>query len=98
MFRPEWVKRQLPKAATWAVVVVAALSAYLLYRQWVTRPWTRDGQVRADIIKVTPQVNGNLVAVAVDDNQLVKKGELLLKIDPDYPEVGDLLHQLNDGR
>ena len=81
MFKFDSLKNYLPKLATWTLVVVAACSAYLLYSRWTSRPWTRDGQVRADIVKVAPQVAGYLVNVAVSDNQLVRQGDLLFEID-----------------
>ena len=46
------------------------------------RPWTRDGQVRALIVNITPRVAGNIVKVHVADNQFVRKGDPLLDIDP----------------
>lgn len=45
-------------------------------------PWTRDGRVRADVINVAADVSGIVVDVPVRDNQLVKKGDLLMQIDP----------------
>ncbi len=50
-------------------------------------PWTRNGQVRANVIKVAPRVSGPVVYVAVRDNQLVRKGDLLFQIDPSTYEV-----------
>jgi multidrug resistance efflux pump len=38
--------------------------------------------VRADIVKIAPRVMGYIVQVAVKDNQFVRKGELLFRIDP----------------
>ncbi len=64
-----------------ALVVTATLAAWALYARSVHRPWTRDGQVRADIIKVVPRVGGYVVKVRVKDNQFVRKGELLFQID-----------------
>jgi multidrug resistance efflux pump len=75
-------KKVAPKLATLTLVVVAAIAAYALYLRYTERPWTRDGQVRADIIKVAPRVEGYIVQVAVKDNQFVRKGELLFEIDP----------------
>jgi multidrug resistance efflux pump len=63
------------------LVVVAAIAAFVLYRHYADKPWTRDGQVRADIIKVAPRVEGYIVQVAVKDNQFVRKGELMFQID-----------------
>jgi multidrug resistance efflux pump len=76
------VKRNVPQLATLTLIVVAALAAYALYARYTDRPWTRDGQVRADIIKIAPRVEGYIVNVAVKDNQFVHKGDLLFEIDP----------------
>ncbi|QDT48959.1 Multidrug resistance protein MdtN [Symmachiella dynata] len=77
----QFAKVLIPKLITWSLVSIAAFGAYFLYMQWTEQPWTRDGQIRADIVKITPQVSGNLVKVAVRDNQFVHKGDLLLEID-----------------
>ena len=45
-------------------------------------PWTRDGAVRAYVVKVAPQVAGEIVQLPVADNQFVHKGDLLMLIDP----------------
>lgn len=72
-----------PQLLTWGLVIAGAISALLLYAQWTSRPWTRDAQVRATIIKITPQVNGNVVSVFVRDNEFVHKDDPLFEIDPD---------------
>jgi RND family efflux transporter MFP subunit len=38
--------------------------------------------VRANIVGIAPRVSGPIVQVAVHDNQVVKKGDLLFEIDP----------------
>ena len=81
MSKSEFMKESVPKLVTCVLVVVAAFSAYLLYGHLTSNPWTRDGQVRADIVKVAPQVEGYLVNVAVSDNQFVRQGDLLFEID-----------------
>jgi multidrug resistance efflux pump len=45
-------------------------------------PWTRDGTVRAYVVKVAPQVAGEIVSLPIADNQFVHKGDLLMLIDP----------------
>jgi len=52
------------------------------YWYYVTNPWTRDGQVRAQVIQITPRVTGPIVKLPVSDNQFVTAGELLFQIDP----------------
>jgi len=51
------------------------------YWDYVTNPWTRNGQVRAQVIQITPRVSGPLVKLPVVDNQFVKAGDQLFEID-----------------
>lgn len=67
---------------TGAVVLIAVIAVLLKYRDYVVNPWTRDGQVRADVVQITPRVSGPIVKLAVEDNQLVKTNDLLFEIDP----------------
>jgi multidrug resistance efflux pump len=66
---------------TGVVVLIAALAALSKYWAYVTNPWTRDGQVRANVIQVAPRVSGPIVTLPIRDNQFVKAGELLFEID-----------------
>jgi multidrug resistance efflux pump len=67
---------------TGAVVLVAVVAILIKYWDYVTNPWTRDGQVRAQVIQITPRVSGPIVTLPIKDNQLVKTGDLLFEIDP----------------
>lgn len=60
---------------------------YQKYQDYFENPWTRDGQVRANIIKVAPRVSGPIINVAVIDNQRVSRGDLLFEIDPETYQV-----------
>ena len=66
---------------TLGAVVVAGLVLASMFREYLFQPWTRDGHVRAQIIKITPRVSGPITELAVYDNQQVSKGELLFRID-----------------
>ena len=76
--------KKLPKSVllTGVVVVAALLSIVLKYWDYIANPWTRDGQVRANVIQVTPRVSGPIVRLPIRDNQFVRAGELLYEIDP----------------
>lgn len=65
-------------------LVVAAAVAVVLFKYWhyVTNPWTRDGQVRAQVIQIAPRISGPIVKLPIVDNQTVKAGDLLFTIDP----------------
>ncbi|WP_371181681.1 biotin/lipoyl-binding protein [Xanthomonas sacchari] len=68
-------------ALTAIVVLVAALLAHALWRHYMLSPWTRDGRVRAEVVRIAPDVSGLVDAVAVRDNQHVKRGDLLFSVD-----------------
>ncbi|MFZ9932554.1 MAG: efflux RND transporter periplasmic adaptor subunit [Chthoniobacterales bacterium] len=67
---------------TLGVVVLALMAALLMYGRYLTKPWTRDAYVRANVVGVAPRVAGPIVQIPVKDNQAVKKGDLLFQIDP----------------
>ena len=67
---------------TGTVVLVAIAVVLLKYWDYVVNPWTRDGQVRADVIQITPRVSGPIVQIGIEDNQFIKAGDLLFEIDP----------------
>ncbi|MGN6741520.1 efflux RND transporter periplasmic adaptor subunit [Dyella sp.] len=68
-------------AITAIVVLVAALAAHALWLHYMDAPWTRDGRVRADVVRVAPDVAGLVTRVAVVDNQAVRRGDLLFVLD-----------------
>src|SRR5215475_7900911 len=45
-------------------------------------PYTGDASVRTFVIRIVPEVSGKVVEVAVQDNQIVRTGDLLYRIDP----------------
>jgi len=77
------MKIALPiRFATTAVVLLAAvLLAHTLWSHYMYSPWTRDGRVRAEIVRIAPDVAGLVSRVNVIDNQAVKKGDVLFVID-----------------
>jgi multidrug resistance efflux pump len=72
---------------TGLVVVLAIVAALLMYARYVDRPWTRDAQVRANIVGIAPRVEGPIINIPIKDNQPVKKGDLLVEIDPSTYEA-----------
>ena len=68
-------------AVTLIIVALAVLVALWLWKRYETDPWTRDGHIRADIVRVTPDVAGLVTQVAVRDNQAVKPGDVLFVVD-----------------
>ncbi len=56
-----------------------------MWNHYLVGPWTRDGQVQANVVSIAPEVSGRIITLSVSDNQFVHKGDLLYEIDPfDY--------------
>jgi len=66
---------------TGIIVLIAVLVVVIKYGDYITNPWTRNGQVFAQVIQITPRVSGPLVKLPVADNQFVKAGDPLFEID-----------------
>jgi RND family efflux transporter MFP subunit len=76
------VKKYQKYGVTGSIVLLAALVLSFKYRNYVENPWTRDGQVCAEVVQITPRVSGPIVHLPIRDNQFVKTGDLLFEIDP----------------
>ncbi|HEY9128619.1 MAG TPA: HlyD family secretion protein [Sulfurovum sp.] len=76
------MKKIIKLLLTFTILATAAFFAYNKYRDYIENPWTRDGQVRTQVIQVAPRVTGMVTKIHVEDNQKVKKGDLLFEIDP----------------
>jgi len=71
-----------------AAVVLLAVASLVYY--YSGRESTDDAQVDGHIAPVSSKVSGNVAAVLVDDNQPVKAGQVLVRIDPrDYQAAAD---------
>ena len=67
---------------TVAAVCAAAALGWQAWQYYMGAPWTRDGTVRAYVVKIAPQVAGEIVQLPIADNEFVRKGDLLMLIDP----------------
>ena len=66
---------------TIVLVIAAVLAGTWLWRYYMLSPWTRDARVRADVVVIAPDVSGWVTDLAVQDNQQVKAGDLIMRID-----------------
>ncbi|MDN4546219.1 HlyD family secretion protein [Pseudomonas sp. C32] len=76
------MKTLFSRLTTVAVVVLALVLGWFAWEHYTRAPWTRDARVRADVVTLSADVSGRIVSLAVQDNQHVDKGQLLLEIDP----------------
>lgn len=75
------VKKIFSLMTTLVLVTASVYLAVLAYKKYEVSPWTRHGIVKADIIKIAPEVHGKIEQVYVANNQEIKKGDLLFRID-----------------
>ena len=75
----------LPWNTTWQVIVIStpifgAIALILTIN--VFQPISKDARVLRPVVQIVPRVTGRVIEVPVEGNRLVKKGEVLFKIDP----------------
>src|SRR5512138_1813836 len=63
-------------------LLVAAAAAYGAYLHFRDRVSSDDAQVDGHISAIAPKIAGNVIEVLVADNQEVKAGQPLVRIDP----------------
>jgi len=81
------LKTLIKLTLTLGIIALAIFYGYNRFKDYINNPWTRDGQVRTQVIQVTPRVNGMVIKIHVVDNQQVKTGDLLFEIDPSQYQV-----------
>ncbi len=72
---------------TLSMVGCAAVLSWHLWSFYMEAPWTRDAHVRADIVRLAPDVSGPVTQVLVSDNAQVEKGTPLFHIEADRFEL-----------
>ena len=68
-------------SVTSLMLLAAIWVGYRLWDYYMDEPWTRDGHVRAEVVPVAPDVSGFVTEVLVKDNERVKRGDVLFRID-----------------
>jgi len=77
----KWLPWNTTSQVTVVVIPIVALTALVLILN-VVAPSSSDVRVIKYVVQVIPQVRGRVIEVPVEPNRLVKKGELLFRIDP----------------
>src|SRR5580692_1498258 len=91
---PEKPKDRVPprrKSRVWkilvfvAVVALLALGGVFLWRYLNTYESTDDAQIDGHINAISGRISGNVIEILAEDEQIVKAGDILVRIDPrDY--------------
>ncbi len=78
--KPIWKRRRTVLIVTGiAVVVLLGVAIYVLLN--AGKESTDDAQIDADVVPLAPRVAGQVAAVPIVDNQAVRQGDLILRLD-----------------
>ncbi len=86
--KPANGKRKRALLGVAALVVLAGigwLAYYLLVARWHEQ--TDDAYAQGNIVNITPQTAGTVVAISVEDGMRVQAGQVLVQLDPNDAEV-----------
>jgi membrane fusion protein, multidrug efflux system len=79
---------RLHPGAKWGLLVIGlvlVVGGILVWRYYSTHESTDDAQIDGDIYPISSRVNGHVIGVEVHNNEFVKEGTVLVRIDPtDY--------------
>ena len=76
----KWLPWNTTSQVTVVIIPIVALATMILTLN-VVAPSTNDVRVMKYVVQIVPQVRGRVLEVPVEPNRLVKKGELLFRID-----------------
>ncbi len=74
-------RRRTKYLVTTLLVIGALVACLLIWNNYLTAPWTRDGQVQAYVVDQAPEVSGRVVKLNVVDNQPIHIGDVLYEIE-----------------
>jgi RND family efflux transporter MFP subunit len=74
-------KKLLRLVITMMMVALAFFGGRWLWIKYNRDPWTRDGRLRADVVEVSPDINGLVTTIMIKEGQPVRIGDTLFVID-----------------
>ena len=77
----KWLPWNTQSQVIVVIIPIVGMTALILSLN-VVAPSTNDVRIIKYVVQVVPQVRGRVIEVPVEPNRLVKKGELLFRIDP----------------
>src|ERR671910_2679342 len=92
---PRYPRRHARRLIRPLLLVVVPAFAGLIGLYWYAMTGryvaTENAYVKADMVAISPDVDGRVIAVEVAENQLVRQGEILFRLDPEpFPIAIDM--------
>jgi membrane fusion protein (multidrug efflux system) len=76
-------KKKIKVIVSLVLVVAISITVFCYWRYSQIHPSTDDAYLQANVINIVPQVAGKITELAVNNNQQIKKDQLLFVIDPE---------------
>lgn len=76
------VSKRKPAGAAIAVVIVVAAAVFWIWTLLNAKPSTDDASIDVEVVHIAPLVGGRIIELPIHENELVRKGDLLFRIDP----------------
>jgi membrane fusion protein, multidrug efflux system len=78
----KWLSRR-PLLVGMTLLFVVAVAGYLLYQRFYGSSFetTEDAYASGNLVQLMPQVSGTVLTIYADDTDLVKAGQILIKLD-----------------
>src|SRR5712672_4225 len=75
----------MKKILGFILFVILVGAGYYVWQEMQKTESTDDAEIDGDVIAISARVPGHVAEVLVEDQQVVKKGDVLVKLDPkDY--------------
>src|SRR5579872_2634758 len=71
-----------------SVMIIVLVGLYFAWRYYSVRESTDDAQIDGNVYPISARIGGHTIGVEVENNEFVKKGTILVRLDPtDYQVV-----------
>ena len=85
----------LGKVLGWGFVACAVIVGALAARNMLLHPRSEHAKIAANAVGIAPRVSGPIKSLPLEDDQAVKKGDVLFEIDPEPYELAARVARAN---
>jgi multidrug efflux system membrane fusion protein len=82
MMEARGIRKRNPLGVAIALLLVVLAAFFWVRTSLMAMPSTDDASIDGEVVHIAPLIGGRVIALAVHENQLVHKGDLLFRIDP----------------
>jgi multidrug efflux system membrane fusion protein len=95
MMEARGIRKRNPLGAAVVLILVVLAVFFWVRTSLRAKPSTDDASIDGEVVHIAPLVGGRVIELAVHENQLVHKGDLLFRIDPDPYQIDVAVAEAN---